>query len=115
MWAKVKFEASSRSEDDVVGNSPRVCWELVKVSGACQDGAREFAKRRPRLAIRLSGVVKNLIGSWEGIRKITRNTLGDRRRKTVRLATGNAGGCRIMGVRSLIKLGWSCMVVILKS
>ncbi|RZS18045.1 hypothetical protein BHM03_00050272 [Ensete ventricosum] len=27
-----------------------------RVSGACQDGARKFARRRPRLARRLSGV-----------------------------------------------------------
>ncbi|RRT58238.1 hypothetical protein B296_00039673 [Ensete ventricosum] len=36
----------------------------------------------------------------EGIEKITRNTSGDRRRKTVRLTTWNAGGYRIAGVRS---------------
>ncbi|RRT57526.1 hypothetical protein B296_00034095 [Ensete ventricosum] len=36
----------------------------------------------------------------EGMRKITRNTPGDRRRMTVRLTAGNTGGCRIAGVRS---------------
>ncbi|RZS13557.1 hypothetical protein BHM03_00045136 [Ensete ventricosum] len=41
----------------------------------------------------------------EGIEKITINTLGDRQRKTVRLDTENAGGCRFAEVRSLIKLG----------
>ncbi|RZS03216.1 hypothetical protein BHM03_00033359 [Ensete ventricosum] len=40
-----------------------------------------------------------------GIGKITRNTSGDCRRKTMRLAIGNVGGFQIMGVRSLIKLG----------
>ncbi|RRT40581.1 hypothetical protein B296_00050691 [Ensete ventricosum] len=38
-----------------------------KVSGACQDGVREFAKRRPRLAERLSGVAETLAESWEGL------------------------------------------------
>ncbi|RWW03343.1 hypothetical protein GW17_00033503 [Ensete ventricosum] len=34
----------------------------------------------------------------ESIEKIARNTLGDRRRKTMILGVGNAGGCRIAGV-----------------
>ncbi|RWW39597.1 hypothetical protein BHE74_00055062 [Ensete ventricosum] len=33
-----------------------------------------------------------------GIRKIARNKPGDRRRKTVRLAAGNVGDCRITGM-----------------
>ncbi|RZR82609.1 hypothetical protein BHM03_00009061 [Ensete ventricosum] len=41
----------------------------------------------------------------ECIEKITMNMSGDRLRKTVRLTTGNIEGCRIVGVRSLIKLG----------
>ncbi|RZS27701.1 hypothetical protein BHM03_00061223 [Ensete ventricosum] len=45
-----------------------------------------------------SGVQLDFI---EGIGKIARNMPGDRRRKTMRLAAGNAKGCRIMGVRSL--------------
>ncbi|RWW56482.1 hypothetical protein BHE74_00036803 [Ensete ventricosum] len=44
-----------------------------------------------------SGVQLDFI---EGIGKIARNMPGDRRRKTMRLAAGNAKGCRIMGVRS---------------
>ncbi|RWV90586.1 hypothetical protein GW17_00047198 [Ensete ventricosum] len=39
----------------------------------------------------------------EGIRKITKNTSGDHRRKIMRLATRNAGGYRIARVRLLIK------------
>ncbi|RWW08047.1 hypothetical protein BHE74_00047215 [Ensete ventricosum] len=83
---------------------------LPRVSGACQDGAREFAGRRPRLTGRLSGVAERLVGSWEGfqvdlfipidftegIEKIARNTLGDRRRRTVRLAARNA---EVVGLR----------------
>ncbi|RWV81582.1 hypothetical protein GW17_00056979 [Ensete ventricosum] len=104
MWLGTRLEC--------VGSLPRV-------SGACQDGAREFAERRPRLAERLSGVTENLTESWEGlddamrahrefdegIGKIARNTLGDRKRKTVILAVGNAIGYQIAGVRSLIKFG----------
>ncbi|RRT43625.1 hypothetical protein B296_00018448 [Ensete ventricosum] len=70
----------------------------LRVSGASQDGAREFVRRRPRLAGRLSGVAKRLVGS---IKKITRNTLGDHRRRTMRLAARNTEGCWIVGVRSL--------------
>ncbi|RWV95881.1 hypothetical protein GW17_00041448 [Ensete ventricosum] len=33
-----------------------------RVSEVCQDGTREFAKRRPRLAERLSGVAEKLTG-----------------------------------------------------
>ncbi|RWW42673.1 hypothetical protein BHE74_00051754 [Ensete ventricosum] len=36
----------------------------------------------------------------DSIEMIARNTLGDRRRKTVRLATRNVGDCQITGVRS---------------
>ncbi|RWW02390.1 hypothetical protein GW17_00034521 [Ensete ventricosum] len=77
---------------------------LPRVSGAYQHGTMEFTGRRPRLAGRLSGIAERLAGSWEGIGKIARNTPRDRRRMTMRLAAGNAGGCRIMGVRSSIKL-----------
>ncbi|RRT48128.1 hypothetical protein B296_00022792 [Ensete ventricosum] len=41
---------------ECVGSSPRV-------SGACQDGGREFTGRRPRLAGRLSRVGERLVGS----------------------------------------------------
>ncbi|RWW44186.1 hypothetical protein BHE74_00050077 [Ensete ventricosum] len=75
---------------ECVESSPRV-------SGPCQDDAREFIGRRPRLVEILSGVAERLARS---IRKIARNTLGDRQKKTVRLAVGNAGGCQIAGVRS---------------
>ncbi|RZS24903.1 hypothetical protein BHM03_00058030 [Ensete ventricosum] len=36
----------------------------------------------------------------EGIEKIARNTMKDRRRKIMRLTVGNAVGCQIVGVRS---------------
>ncbi|RZR74700.1 hypothetical protein BHM03_00041496 [Ensete ventricosum] len=36
-----------------------------RVSGACQDGVREFAKRRHRFTRRLSGVAEKLVESWE--------------------------------------------------
>ncbi|RWV77469.1 hypothetical protein GW17_00061695 [Ensete ventricosum] len=45
---------------ECVGSLPR---EL----GACQNGGKEFAGRRLRLARRLSGVVEKLVRSWEGL------------------------------------------------
>ncbi|RZR98644.1 hypothetical protein BHM03_00028038 [Ensete ventricosum] len=90
-----------------LGTHQECVGSLLRVSGACQDGTREFARRRPRLIERLSGVAEKLIGSWdglvmddfaEGIGKIARNMPGDRRRKTVRLTAGEAGGCRFTGV-----------------
>ncbi|RWW59804.1 hypothetical protein BHE74_00033238 [Ensete ventricosum] len=45
---------------ECIGSSPRV-------SGVCQDGAREFARRRSRLAGRLTGVAERLTRSWEEI------------------------------------------------
>ncbi|RRT54440.1 hypothetical protein B296_00035909 [Ensete ventricosum] len=80
------------TRQECVGSSPRV-------SGACQDGAREFARRRPRLTGRLSGVAEKLVGSWEGlevdvfgIEKLARNMSGDRWRKTVRLTAVESEG-----------------------
>ncbi|RRT68101.1 hypothetical protein B296_00038624 [Ensete ventricosum] len=35
---------------------------LLRLSGACQDGAREFVRRRPRLTGRLSGIAQKLLG-----------------------------------------------------
>ncbi|RWV80327.1 hypothetical protein BHE74_00042117 [Ensete ventricosum] len=37
-------------------------WSSLRVSGVCQDGTRKFARRRPRLAGRLSGVAEKLAG-----------------------------------------------------
>ncbi|RWV90314.1 hypothetical protein BHE74_00019445 [Ensete ventricosum] len=96
---------------EYVGSSP---W----VSGACQDGAREFGRRRPRLAERLSVVAEKLAESWEGLDdadgarlefvrrfvegfgKLARNMPRDHRRKTVRLTAVKSRGYRIAGVRS---------------
>ncbi|RZR93392.1 hypothetical protein BHM03_00021882 [Ensete ventricosum] len=73
-----------------------------RVSGVCQDGARDFARRRPRLTGILSGVVEKLVGSYDGlvidifakgIKKLAGNIPGDRR-KTYRK---NARGYRIGG------------------
>ncbi|RZR85891.1 hypothetical protein BHM03_00012961 [Ensete ventricosum] len=86
-----------------------------RVSRACQDGAMEFAGRRPRLIEKLSGIAEKLVGSWEGfqldllvmiiivvsivegIRKLVGNTPGDFQKKIGRFivrmseATGLAG------------------------
>ncbi|RWV77897.1 hypothetical protein GW17_00061220 [Ensete ventricosum] len=36
----------------------------LRVSGVCQDSAREFIRRRPRLARRLSRVAEKLAGTY---------------------------------------------------
>ncbi|RRT34088.1 hypothetical protein B296_00058990 [Ensete ventricosum] len=48
------------TRQECVGNLPRV-------SGVCHDGAREFARRRPRLVGRLSGVAEKLVWSYDGL------------------------------------------------
>ncbi|RWW71574.1 hypothetical protein BHE74_00020674 [Ensete ventricosum] len=40
----------------------------LKVSGVCQDGAKEFAGRRPRLTGKLSRIAEMLAGSWKEAR-----------------------------------------------
>ncbi|RRT59324.1 hypothetical protein B296_00022379 [Ensete ventricosum] len=85
------------TRQECVGSSPRV-------SGVCQDGAREFAKRRLRLAERLLGVAEKLaesrdVGSprkfarrfTEGIRKLSGNAKGDRRKENQRTCRKIAG------------------------
>ncbi|RRT41370.1 hypothetical protein B296_00004512 [Ensete ventricosum] len=47
---------------NAIGNLLGVRRELAKVSGVCQDGAREFARRRLRITERLSGVAEKLVG-----------------------------------------------------
>ncbi|RWW46705.1 hypothetical protein BHE74_00047350, partial [Ensete ventricosum] len=93
------------TRQECVGSSPRI-------SGVCQDGAREFARRRPRLAGRLSGVAEKLAGRLtmtgaterfaEGIGKLTVNTSGDRRKKTGRLAARMSEAAGLAGV----ELNW---------
>ncbi|RZR92383.1 hypothetical protein BHM03_00020686 [Ensete ventricosum] len=50
-----------------LGTRQECVGSLPWVSGACQDGAREFARRRSRLTEKLSGVVEKRVGSWEGL------------------------------------------------
>ncbi|RWW45451.1 hypothetical protein BHE74_00048702, partial [Ensete ventricosum] len=47
-----------------LGTRQECVKSLLRVSGACLDRAREFARRRLRLAGRLSGVAERLAGSW---------------------------------------------------
>ncbi|RWW44310.1 hypothetical protein BHE74_00049942 [Ensete ventricosum] len=54
------------TRQECVGSSSRVL-------GVCQDGAREFAKRRSRLIGRLSGVAEKLAGSWDDLKIRRRN------------------------------------------
>ncbi|RRT35055.1 hypothetical protein B296_00050246 [Ensete ventricosum] len=52
-----------------VGSSPRVL-------GVCQDGAREFVGRRPKLVGRLSEVTERLAGSWEAFARTSPKVSG---------------------------------------
>ncbi|RRT45569.1 hypothetical protein B296_00021450 [Ensete ventricosum] len=53
---------------------------LSRVSGSCQDGAREFVSRRPKLSGRLLGAAEKLAESWEARREFTRTSLKVSRR-----------------------------------
>ncbi|RWV99272.1 hypothetical protein BHE74_00017446 [Ensete ventricosum] len=48
---------------------------LPRVSGDCQDGAREFVGRRSRLVERLLRVAERVAGSWEGLEVDLRSPL----------------------------------------
>ncbi|RWW56590.1 hypothetical protein BHE74_00036682 [Ensete ventricosum] len=88
-----QVHASGRGLDDAVGNWPGVAGSSLRVSGAGQDGAREFARRRSRLAGRSLGVLGQGLEDAEGtrrefarrfvegIRKLARNMPGDHRWK----------------------------------
>ncbi|RRT34130.1 hypothetical protein B296_00039695 [Ensete ventricosum] len=75
------------------------------ILGACQDGVRKFARRRPRLVERLSRVAEKLVGMGfrlefarrfaEGIGKLDRNTSGDHRGEDQNTYRKNAEGYRI--------------------
>ncbi|RWV78211.1 hypothetical protein GW17_00060852 [Ensete ventricosum] len=104
-----------------VGESSR------RLSGVCQDGAREFARRRPRLTGRLLGVAKKLAGNdgprsslsigsgfgrysgispeftrrfAEGIGKLAGNMSGDCRKNTIGLIVRMSEATGLTGVRS---------------
>ncbi|RRT39597.1 hypothetical protein B296_00020539 [Ensete ventricosum] len=120
--------ASGRGSDDAVGNSPGVRQELIEGIGSllgwCKEVRWKKAETRQKIVEciqkGLSGVLGQGLDDTVGARReftrtlpkvsgrslgtrreIARNTPGDRRRKTVRLVTGNARGCRITGVKSL--------------
>ncbi|RZR95964.1 hypothetical protein BHM03_00024873, partial [Ensete ventricosum] len=65
---------------DAFGNSPECVGSSPRVSGVCQDGAKEFAKRRSRLAERLSAVAEKLAGSRDESSRETRREIA--RKKT---------------------------------
>ncbi|RZS08419.1 hypothetical protein BHM03_00039404 [Ensete ventricosum] len=75
------------TRQECIGSSPRV-------SRVCQDDTREFARRRPRLAGRLSRVAEKLVGR---IRKLARNMSGDCQKKTIGLAARMPEATRFAG------------------
>ncbi|RWV96444.1 hypothetical protein GW17_00040843, partial [Ensete ventricosum] len=86
-FGQSQVQASGRSEDDAVGNTLGLRWELAEGIKSLLGWLREFVGRRLRLVGRLSGVAERLIESWEGIEKIARNTPGDHLKKAVILVT----------------------------
>ncbi|RWW46495.1 hypothetical protein BHE74_00047571 [Ensete ventricosum] len=93
------------TRQECVRSSPRV-------SGGCQDSAREFTKRRQTHRKIIKGSRKAYREFTEGIGKLARNMPGDHRRTTVRLIAVESEGCWITGVRS--QAWWSCLIVIFK-
>ncbi|RZR89742.1 hypothetical protein BHM03_00017538 [Ensete ventricosum] len=71
----------------MVGNSLGVRWELTEGIGSLPGWRKRVRQKKTETRRKIVG----------GIGKIARNTLGDRRRKTVRLAAREAGGCRFAG------------------
>ncbi|RZS11855.1 hypothetical protein BHM03_00043221, partial [Ensete ventricosum] len=90
------------------GNSPRVRRELAKSIGSLPGWRKGVSRKKIETLRKIIGVAERLAESWEdfakGIGKIARNTPGDRWRMIVRLTIGNVGGCRVVRVRSSIKL-----------
>ncbi|RWW11030.1 hypothetical protein GW17_00025389 [Ensete ventricosum] len=96
-----------------LGTRQECIGSSLRVSGVCQDGAREFARRRPRLVRRLLRVVKKLTGSYdglvmdfarrftEGIGKLARNMSGDCRKKTIGLTARIPEATGLTGVKSM--------------
>ncbi|RRT32889.1 hypothetical protein B296_00005989 [Ensete ventricosum] len=122
------------THQECIGSSPRVL-------GACHDDAREFVRRRSRLAVRLSRVAEKLVrnngprsslgigqglddvvGSrWEFARrlverigKLAGNMKGDHREKTGGLIGRMPEATGLAEVGSKLSL-WSLSVIIIES
>ncbi|RWW73846.1 hypothetical protein BHE74_00018247 [Ensete ventricosum] len=99
----------------MVGNSLGVRWELTEGIGSLSKWHKGVRRKKTETRWKIIGGLDDAMGAqWEfarrfaeGIEKLARNTLGDRRRKTVRLTAWNVRGCRIAGVRS--EVWWSCL------
>ncbi|RWW30528.1 hypothetical protein GW17_00004884 [Ensete ventricosum] len=103
-----QVHALRRGSDDTVGNSPGVHWELTESIGSL-PGWRKGVRQKKIETYRkiIEGRLDDAEGArrefarrfTKGIGKLARNTPGNHRRKTVRLAAIESGGCRIAGVR----------------
>ncbi|RWV77225.1 hypothetical protein GW17_00061980 [Ensete ventricosum] len=97
------------TRQECIESSPRV-------SGVCQDSAREFARKRPRLAGRLSGVTEKLVGRDSP--KGSGSLLGTRREIAGRRPEDSPQECRRLPDWREIGLNyidWSLSVVIIES
>ncbi|RRT73416.1 hypothetical protein B296_00001229 [Ensete ventricosum] len=102
-WRKGVRQKKTETRRKIIGGSRKACWE------SNHDGVSYISDMNPGSSLGIGPRIRRCGGSSsgvcldfaEGIGKIARNTLGDRRRKTVRLAAGEVEGCRFAGVRSL--------------
>ncbi|RWW43615.1 hypothetical protein BHE74_00050700 [Ensete ventricosum] len=99
-WRKGVRQKKTETHRKIIGGSRKACWEFN------HDGMSYISDMNPRSSLGIGPRIRRCGGSSssvcldfaEGIGKIARNTLGDRRRKTVRLAAGEVEGCRFAGV-----------------
>ncbi|RZS22683.1 hypothetical protein BHM03_00055495 [Ensete ventricosum] len=102
-WRKRVRQKKTETHRNIIEGSRKTCREFN------HDGMSYRSNINPGSSLGIRPRIERCCGSSpgvcydfaEGIGKIARNTSGDRRRKTVRLIAGEAGGCQFMGVRSL--------------
>ncbi|RWV95774.1 hypothetical protein GW17_00041568 [Ensete ventricosum] len=91
----------------LVENSPGVRRELAEGIESLLGWRKGVHQKKIETRWKIIGGLHDAEGArWEfarrfveGIGKLTRNTLGDRRRKTMRLTAVESRGCQIAGVR----------------
>ncbi|RZR78782.1 hypothetical protein BHM03_00004292 [Ensete ventricosum] len=72
MWARVKYGASGRSEDDVVGNSPRVRRELAEGIESMSGWHKGVHRKKIETHWKIVG------GSRKAFQELRRDAFGNR-------------------------------------
>ncbi|RWV79097.1 hypothetical protein GW17_00059824, partial [Ensete ventricosum] len=76
--------------------------KLVESIGSLLEWHKGVCQKKTKIRQNIIGDSQKACWEFaEGTRKLVRNTLGDRQRKTMRLVAGDSEGCRNAGVRSL--------------